>query len=262
MSPPSPAAAAVPTAARAYLARGWAVIPVRPGDKAPLVAWQVYQESPPEPEQLDAWFARWPDAGVGVVTGAVSGLVVLDIDPAHGARHSLPRLEREHGPLPRTVEAVSGGGGRHLYFRHPGGRVRNRVGLAAGVDLRGDGGFVVAPPSAHASGARYAWVAGRNPEQVDLAPLPGWLLEAAGGGEHRGHSLQHWRSLVRGGVEEGERNNSIASLSGHLLWHGVDPGVVLELLLCWNRVRCRPPLSDAEVARTVESIARLHADDH
>ena len=63
---------------------------------------------------------------------------------------------------------------------------------------------------------------------------------------------------MRRGVAEGERNNTIASLTGHLLWHGVDPEVALQLLLCWNRVRCRPPLSDDEVARTVESIRRTH----
>jgi hypothetical protein len=70
--------------------------------------------------------------------------------------------------------------------------------------------------------------------------------------------LTYWRKLVADGVTEGERNNTIASLTGHLLWHGVDPDVVLELLLCWNRVRCRPPLPDDEVIRTVDSIARLH----
>jgi len=63
---------------------------------------------------------------------------------------------------------------------------------------------------------------------------------------------------VEEGVEAGARNNTIASLSGHLLWRGVDPPVVMELLLCWNRVRCRPPLPDEEVARTVASITRTH----
>jgi hypothetical protein len=59
-------------------------------------------------------------------------------------------------------------------------------------------------------------------------------------------------------VPEGERNTTVASLTGHLLWHGVDPEVTMELLLCWNRVRCRPPLTDDEVIRTVLSITRLH----
>ncbi|WP_246189466.1 primase alpha helix C-terminal domain-containing protein [Methylacidimicrobium cyclopophantes] len=78
------------------------------------------------------------------------------------------------------------------------------------------------------------------------------------GWEAVGHPLAYWRRLVREGVQEGERNNTIASLTGHLLWHGVDPAVVLDLLLAWNATRCRPPLSEDEVARAVESIVRLH----
>ena len=82
---------------------------------------------------------------MGIVTDAVSGLVVLDVDPRHGCEESLKNLEREHGPLPRTLEAMTGGGGRHIYFAHPGGSVRNRVGITPGIDLRGDGGCIVAP---------------------------------------------------------------------------------------------------------------------
>lgn len=246
-------------AALDYLARGWSVVPVLPREKRPLVSWQAYQGSRPTSDQVRAWFGRWPDANVGIVTGAVSGLVVLDVDPAHGGDDSLAVLERRHGPLPVTVEAISGGGGRHVYFVHPGGQVRNRVALAPGIDLRGDGGMIVAPPSVHPSGNRYAWRAGHAPDEVPMAPLPRWLLhEVAPDGERLGHPLGYWRQLLAEGVPEGSRNNTIASLSGHLLWHGVDPEVVTELLLCWNRERCRPPLPDEEVVRTVQSISRLH----
>ncbi len=68
-----------------------------------------------------------------------------------------------------------------------------------------------------------------------------------------------WRQRVQEPVPEGTRNATLASLTGHLLWHGIDPDVALELLLCWNRVRCTPPLSDEEVARTIDSILRTHA---
>ena len=89
--------------------------------------------------------------------------------------------------------------------------------------------------------------------------MPDWLLRLIKGPPgSSGHPLRHWRELVKTGVAEGERNNTIASLTGHLLWHEVDPEVVLELLLCWNRVRCRPPLADDEVARTVESVRHTH----
>ncbi len=246
----------VARAARAYLDRGWSVIPIRPREKRPLIAWQQYQRRAPSVADVDAWFQRWPAANVGIVTGAVSGLVVVDIDPAHGGRESLDALQREHGPLRETVEAISGGGGRHLYFAHPGGVVHNRVDLAPGIDLRGDGGVIVAPPSVHPSGRSYQWLERHGPGEIELAPLPGWLLRAAGQRPH--HSVAYWRSLVGEGVAEGSRNATIASLTGHLLWHGLDTEVITELLLCWNRVRCRPPLTDAEVVRTVASIDRSH----
>jgi len=252
-------ASPVEQAALEYLERGWSVIPLRPQDKRPATRWQEYQSRRADRAQVRNWLRRWPDANIGVVTGIVSGLIVVDVDPKHGGDQSLARLEQTHGPLPRTVEAVTGGGGHHLYFSHPGGLIHNMVGLAPGIDLRGDGGYVVAPPSLHASGRCYSWVVGCEPQSMPLAALPGWLLgEVAGAALRASHPLSHWRRLVREGVVQGERNNSIASLAGHLLWHGVDPDVVLELLLCWNAQRCRPPLPEEEVLRTVESITRLH----
>jgi hypothetical protein len=254
----SPSHGSIEAAALAYVARGWSVIPIEPHGKRPLIAWLEFQRRSPDAEEIAAWFARWPDANVGIVTGAVSQIVVLDVDAQHGGLESLVEFEREHGPLPQTVEAVTGGGGRHLYFAHSGAGLRNRVGLLPGIDLRGEGGCVVAPPSVHPSGRRYAWVAGRAPEEIAPAAIPRWLLDSIRWSTHSGHSLSHWRELVREGVAEGERNTSLASLTGHLLWHGVDPEVALELLLAWNRVRCRPPLPDEEVARVLRSIARLH----
>jgi hypothetical protein len=246
-------------AALDYLARGWSVIPLRPRDKRPAIAWQDYQQALPAADAVGIWFTRWPDANLGIVTGRVSGLVVMDVDPEHGGADSLSALQRRHGALPPTMEATSGGGGRHLYFAHPGGHVRNRVALAPGIDLRGDGGMIVAPPSVHPSGRRYAWRAGRGPGEAAPAALPRWLLEdPASGPDRAGHPADHWRRLLAEGVSEGARNNTIASIAGHLLWHGLDPDAVTELLLCWNRERCRPPLADAEVARTVQSISRLH----
>jgi hypothetical protein len=187
---------------------------------------------------------------------------VLDVDPRHDGDASLARLERVHGALPATCEVLTGGGGRHLYFQLPRVTLASRVALAPGVDVRAHGGLVVAPPSLHGSGRRYAWRRGRSLDDVDLAPMPEWLVELARADRpRRGHPLEYWRDLVRSGVAEGARNTTLASLAGRLLWHGVDPDLVLELLLCWNRVRCRPPIDDAEVARTVASITRLHATD-
>jgi hypothetical protein len=244
-------------AAARYLARGWSVLPLQHGGKRPLFAWEMLQQHRADAAALAQWFARWPGANIGVVTGEISNLIVLDVDPRHGGDDSLAALEQRFGVLPDTAEARTGGGGRHLYFAHPGGLVPNRAGLAQGIDLRGDGGYVVAPPSRHPSGESYTWATGRSPDETGPAALPRWLLFAHRGPRTR-RSLADWRLLVREGVAEGERNTTIASLTGHLLWHGVDAQIALELMLAWNRTRCRPPLADDEVARVVASIAKMH----
>jgi hypothetical protein len=242
------------TAALDYLSRGWAVVPIGRHSKRPIIAWQVYQQQLPDAADLEHWFARWPDANIAIVTGRHSG---LDVD--HGGEQSLDALIHERGPLPATMAARSGGGGRHLYFGHPGGVVHNRVDLFRGIDLRGDGGLIVAPPSVHPSGGRYRWLPGCAPEECSPAPLPEFLCAAIVTGKRApGHPAAFWRELLATGVTEGGRNNAVASLTGHLLWHGVDHQVVTELLLCWNRIRCQPPLDDDEVERTVESIVRTH----
>ncbi|HEX8011513.1 MAG TPA: bifunctional DNA primase/polymerase [Casimicrobiaceae bacterium] len=246
----------------AYAERGWSVIPIEPGGKRPLVAWEEFQRRIAAVDEMDDWFWRWSHANIAVVTGALSRLVVLDIDPEHGGAGSLDDLEEQHGRLPRTIEAATGSGGRHVYFTHPGRIVHNRVGLLPGVDLRGDGGYVVAPPSIHPNGTPYVWAPEHAPGEVTLAPLPPWLLTLSSEHRHYPHSREHWRELSRRDVHAGERNNTIASFAGHLIWHGVDREVVLELLLAWNRTRCDPPLTDDEVARTVASIAGLHMRRH
>jgi hypothetical protein len=244
-------------AAKRYLARGWSVLPLCPRDKRPLILWEHLQHQQPSEEDINEWFRRWPDANIGIVTGEISNLIVLDIDPKHGGDTTLERLENKFRPISATVEALTGSGGRHLYFAHPGGLTRNRTGLSQGIDLRGDGGYIVAPPSIHPSGRPYTWAQGRSPDEITLAPLPRWILVPIRG-PRVGRSVPQWRQLVREGVPEGQRNSTIASLTGHLLWHGVDPEVALELMLAWNRMRCRPPLDDAEVAQVVASITRLH----
>ncbi len=256
-------ASEVHQAAIDYLKRGWSVIPVRPRSKTPLLRWQEFQHRLATEAELAEWFATWPQANIAIVTGSISGLAVLDIDPRHGGEESLQRLEQSHGALPPTVEARTGGGGRHLYFALPPVTLPNRVALLPGIDVRADGGIVVAPPSTHPSGAIYHWRPACSPAAVPVTRLPSWLLNLALHREPgRGHPSAWWRDLLKAGVEEGARNNTIASLAGHLLWHGVDPDVATELMLCWNRVRCRPPLDDTEVVQVMSSIVRLHNANH
>jgi hypothetical protein len=114
-------------------------------------------------------------ANIGIATGATAGLIVLDEDPQKGGTESLAALEAKYGPLPSTVEALTGGDGRHLYLRHPGPgmEVPSSVGkLGPGLDIRADGGYVIAPPSTHRSGRSYEWEVLHQPTRSRSPPRP------------------------------------------------------------------------------------------
>lgn len=127
-----------------------------------------------DPGQITDWWNRWPQAGVGIRTGEPSGLVVIDVDPAHGGSDTLASLESGHGPLPPGRTIRTGSGGTHLYFSHPGHSLPNTAGkLGPGVDTRADGGYVIAPPSRHRTGGVY-----KVASHGQLLPeLPAWVLQ-------------------------------------------------------------------------------------
>jgi len=125
------------------------------------------------------WWKRWPDANIGIATGADSGFFVIDRDPRNGANDTWPELESKHGKFPSTVQVLTGGGGVHDYLLHPGpGRyLRCKDGvLGAGIDIKADGGYVVAPPSLHRSGKRYAWELSHFPGEIAVAAPPDWVF--------------------------------------------------------------------------------------
>jgi Bifunctional DNA primase/polymerase, N-terminal len=125
-----------------------------------MVAWKQYQQLAASPEQLASWWRRWPAANVAVITGRLSGIVVIDVDVRHGGDQALADLERRHGILPRLAVVATPSGGEHLYLAHPGGRIANSQGrIGAGLDVRGDGGLILLPPSRRADG-EYRWVVG------------------------------------------------------------------------------------------------------
>jgi Bifunctional DNA primase/polymerase, N-terminal/Primase C terminal 1 (PriCT-1) len=197
------------------------------------------------------WWTTWPEANVAIATGKV---VVVDIDPRHGGDAALAQIEAKHGALPPTWRVKTGGGGLHIYFAaYDNIMVKNSAGLlGAGLDVRGHGGYVVAPPSRHISGGLYEWAAGKN-----LAPMPDWLIAALQEPRTKvAARSDDWRQLVRDGVTEGKRNDAAARLAGHLLRRYVDPHVALELLMAWNITRCAPPLAPPEIITIVNSIAK------
>lgn len=137
------------------------------------------KDSSTDPEVISRWWREAPWANIGVVTGAVSGLIVLDVDTIKGGDDSLFDLERDYGKLPETVMALTGSGGFHYLFEHPGGktRIKNSVdNLGVGLDIRGDGGYIVVAPSLHIQGRQYAWEESCKPLIATIAPVPPWLL--------------------------------------------------------------------------------------
>lgn len=157
--------------------RGVSVFPLAPRSKVPPAGTHGSLEASCDPDVARARWARAPRANVAIATGKKSGIWVLDVDPRHGGDVALANLEKEHGPLPLTVEVLTPSGGRHLYFRWSasGLEIRNSAGrVGPGLDVRGEGGSVVCPPSVLADGRRYAW-AGNGAR--GFADAPAWLVK-------------------------------------------------------------------------------------
>lgn len=293
----SPTSNGVLATALSYAARGWPVVPLHstlptpcrdaepvrqcscgnhrcssPG-KHPRTR-NGLKDASTDPEAIASWWRRWPRANVGIVTGAAAGIIAIDVDPRHGGDESLAALEAEHGELMPTLEAATGGGGRHLIYRHPGGKLANRANVRPGIDVRGDGGYVVAAPSVHASGRLYAWPDGSGPDEREVGELPGWLHElltrpepvpgsaapAARNGDGLGRLMKDAGQYVANaaGATEGGRNQAAFNLAGHLVAFVTDSGdtltecQIINLLRPWNH-RNTPPLGEAELVAAARS---------
>jgi len=167
-----------------YASRGIRVIPIAPGEKYPagIEAWQTIATS--NTDTVKQWFTTtYKDWGVGICTGRAGArqVFVLDIDehdPQQSGSDTLADLEAEHGKLPDTVTVLTPTGGRHLYFTTP-IAIRNDAGkrLGPGLDIRGDGGQVLAPPTLHPIGKPYTFEEGFGITDILPADAPDWLIK-------------------------------------------------------------------------------------
>jgi len=217
--------------AQEYLSKGYSVIPVST-NKKPLIKWTEYQTRKAEETEVQQWLQQFPDMQLGIVTGAISDLVVIDVEEGG-----------DHTQFPETLTATTGGNGYHLYYKHPGTPVKNGVKVMELVDIRGDGGYVVAPGSSSTKGA-YDWVE----EATEPALYTGDMLQS-----------QPEMSLETGElVQTGERNVLATKKAGEILAympHAHSRNDTWALLQQWNETEVAEPLPDEELMKVFKSIA-------
>lgn len=238
-----------------YYARcGLRVFPCKPREKAPATT-HGCKDAATARGQIAAWWNGTYLYNVGIATGG--GIVVLDVDVDHArgkyGDETLAELERVHGALPDTWMCLTGGGGVHYYFSCDDPALTVGTGFAPGLDYRGAGGYVIAPPSTHESGREYAWEAAHTPSNTQLAPLPDWLhtLMLKGRGTAptpRGEAAQN--------VTEGGRNDALFRLACSLRSKGLTVEEITAAVMEANKGRCNPPLPDSEIKTICTSAGR------
>jgi putative DNA primase/helicase len=233
-------------AAADYRRSGWCPIPIQRGTKHPaLDKLDPYLSRPATAEELRSW--SWP--GVGLVTGPVSGVLVLDVDGLEG------ESELKKYGHPATPTARTPSGGMHLYFKHPEHHVRTRIKVAPGLDVKASGGYVVAPPSAGPNGQPYEWIL--SPDETELADPPEWLMWLVERERAKGPAVP-----VGERIPPGKRNDILASLAGTMRRRGMGEGEIVAALQVTNDQRCQPPLEAEEVEKIAASVARYAPSDN
>lgn len=202
-----------------------------------------------ETDKIIRWWGMWPHANIGVATGPGSNLVVLDIDPRHGGDEELMRLVAENGLLPDGPAYETGSGGSHYWFRHPGFKITSRNAIAPGIDVKGDGGYVIVPPSVHSTGGSYSWYEDCGPERTlpDISP---WIIAVM----QQGRQTDFPSLTIAEDVVEG-RNNTLTSLAGTLRNRGLGESAIFKLLMALNETWSNP-LSAIEVGKIAASVSR------
>ena len=262
------------------LAFGWSIIPAHSVDdlgfcscrdskcgaagKHPRISWSAYQNRKANESEVKAWAERWPDSNWCIVTGKVSGLIAVDIDPRHGGDESsqiFPEL-REILAIPTPI-SLTGGGGQHFLFAHPGFTVPNAAGVWPGVDIRGDGGYIVAPGSKHVSQRTYEWDTSAHPADMPLGVIPSIRarlfekgLARYRGGLQTGNGRMDVDGIIEGRVRvpEGQRNEVMLRLVGSLVGADSSEASVLSMAQTVNERSFDPPMDDDEVVRIVHNI--------
>ena len=235
-----------------YAGQGLAVFPLRSGDKAPVQK-GGFKNATKDPELIRSWWTCDPGFNIGIACGKVSGgLVVIDLDkkPNVNGVDTLRGWEADNGQLPITWKAETGSGGIHLLYRDP-SEWKNRTGLYPGVDVRGEGGYIVAPPSIHPNGRRYEW----RTSFTDIAEVNAVVRNFLAGPVPDALEL-HGPFMTPSVIPDGQRNHTLFKLACSMRARGDAEEAITAAVEATNLNRCSPPLDDGEVKMIISSALR------
>lgn len=237
-------------AAIEYAEAGFAVFPCERDSKEPATR-HGFKDARRDPDVIGRVWRDNPNLNIGIATGAMSGGVfVVDVDNHNGVDGAQYLLEwqQEHGDFPETACATTGSGGTHYFFRAPNGMsVKSAAHVIDGVDIRGDGGYIVAPPSVHPNGNRYEW--DLHYEEYPIAMANESVMALV---NNNGAQESH-RFELPDEIKKNKRNDTLFKYAASLQSRGLEDSAIIASVSDANAARCRPPLSKPEVAKIVKS---------
>lgn len=199
---------------------------------------------------VQEWWSMWPEANIGIATGSLSQLIVVDVDPRHGGGKSWENWVAKND-IPSTLKVSTGGGGYHLYFSTT-AIIKNKVGVLPGVDIRGEGGYIIAPGSFHASMKPYTWT--NDLVTTAIAALPKTLEDLI---KQDSKDVQDPPKNI---IPLGSRHTTFVSLAGLLRRHGLESKGITEALKAINQTLCSSPLEIKEISSIAQSVSKYDTD--
>ena len=216
--------------------------------KQPLISWKEYQTKLPTEEEITSWFTAYPEANIAIVTGKKSGIFVFDLDSKDAVEYFKSKGSFPDTPIVKTAK------GYHIYMKYPDFNIGCKSNRYLGIDVKGDGGYVIAPPSVHGSGCQYEWEGGKSIFDLDPADCSPWMIgflssdsksemlgekkKVSPKSSNRFKAEVDYEELLKNGCQEGERNYFATTLIGHLIKKN-NPNEAWEIISMWNQKK--PP---------------------
>lgn len=247
-----------------YAGLGWSIFPIEPGGKKPLIKWEKFQKEQATSEQIGRWWKKYPNANIGLVTGMISNLVVMDIDSMAGIERYIAHFTEIHNTITQKTGKPDA---KHLLFIHPQDKkYPNKAPLIEDIDVRGDGGYILVAPSVHPNGTVYEWII--DPTEMgldDLLELPDEIkskfTEISQTESTKTKGIPAWVREILGGVEDGKRHDVCAKLTGYYLRiFGGDVEQTQLMLQIWNENN-EPPLDWKDLRTVIKSIVDREGRD-